>query len=352
MTRYLFRSKILQVLSHPLSWIYEGALKMKPHQRAIKLHVPIISVGNIHSGGVGKTPLVIALVKTLHTLGWTPCVVSRGYKGRLSKQGARVDSTVTAKDVGDEPCEIHRACPDAGVFIGADRVLAAQRASAIGDIIILDDGFQHKKLARDIDMVVLPADSSSHEERLLPLGRLREPASALLRADAIIFIAEPQHEDQGEATLASWPIKGDSRIFCIQKNIGKIHAYKGTVEPVALLGRKVVAFSAIAQPERFLETLELAGAEVVDAVLKRDHASFTENDLKVISKLLRLHDNAIGVTTAKDAARLDHAPLPFSAAIVETEIQCDELADFIHKKLERLGYKPGLIGPKHIKRIK
>lgn len=308
----------------PLAGLYRVALAVKPTPIPEKVNARVISIGNIHAGGVGKTPLVIALARHLYQHGRAPAVVSRGYKGRLSSVGAIVTGQISAADVGDEPVEIAKALPEVPVFIGADRVKAARKAAAVAKTLILDDGFQHRRLGRDLDVVVIPGTTLPASERLLPWGHLREPLTALRKADAIVLARElgDAPPDPGR-----WKDFTDAPIFAAERFVSGVRAYPGTVAPTALLGRKVVVFCGIAHPERFANVVRSAGANIVGEISWSDHHAFTQRDLARIQALCAASD-ALAVTTEKDAARLNFQPLPFPAAIVTTSFKCDEFLEF------------------------
>ena len=154
--------------------------------------VPVISVGNLTVGGTGKTTIVSWLVRELQDRGWHPAVVSRGYLGRAGRGPlyvSRGQGPLVASDVsGDEPFLLASRLPGAVVVAGSDRVLGSRAAIEAGaDVVILDDGFQHMRLARDVDLVLLDAHNPFGNYRLLPAGTLREPVSELRRAHAVII---------------------------------------------------------------------------------------------------------------------------------------------------------------------
>jgi tetraacyldisaccharide 4'-kinase len=333
----LFRSAWLRAAAVPLSWIYGAAIAARPHSNSVRVAGRVIAIGNIHAGGTGKTPLVIAVARHLASRGRKVAVVSRGYGGSLSATGAQVASSSRASEVGDEPLEIHAALRDVPVFIGADRVEAARRALADARVLVLDDAFQHVRLERDLDVVVIPAAARPENQRLLPWGRLREPLSALARADALVVVRECAAGSGGAAGAADEPLDysrwTDARVFRAERVLDGVRPYPGTVEPVVLLGRNVVAVSGVAGPERFHRAIESAGARVVEVVAKRDHAPFTDADLALVKRLIEAHDG-IAVMTGKDAARLGGRSLPFPAAILSTRIDAPEFLAFASQCVE------------------
>ncbi len=196
-----------------------------------KLARPVVSIGNISVGGSGKTPFVIALGRLLAERGIAFDVLSRGY-GRSSTQTAVVDPNGSPAQFGDEPLLIARKL-QAPVIVGADRyragLLAEKKFSS--KLHLLDDGFQHRRLHRDFDIVLLPSDDQSGS--LLPTGRLREPISALSRADAVVL---PDSQEKLPGAKSIWRAR---RIVEVQAAIGK-----------------TIAFSGIARPRQFIEGLK------------------------------------------------------------------------------------------------
>jgi tetraacyldisaccharide 4'-kinase len=273
---------------HPLSAIFGGvvgvrnALYDSGWLRSRKLRGPVISVGNLSTGGAGKTPFVILLGESLKARGIAFNVLSRGY-GRATRGVLLVDPGGLPQDFGDEPLLIARRL-QAPVVVGEDRFEAGRFAEARfgGQIHLLDDGFQHRGLARDFDIVlVTPEDARDH---LLPAGRLREPLRSLQRADAIALTSG--------ATADLFPLAG--------KTVWKVR--RGIVaQDVA---SRPVAFCGIARPQSFLLQLRAAGIDPVAEAFFRDHHTYTQKDVR---DLLRLRERCEGggfVTTEKDAVNL------------------------------------------------
>jgi tetraacyldisaccharide 4'-kinase len=254
--------------------------------RQKRLQGPVVSIGNLSVGGSGKTPLTIRLAQLLGDRGVFVDVLSRGY-GRRSKAVERVRLEGSAEEFGDEPLLIAR---EAGVpvFVGADRYRAgvmAEAAAAGPGIHLLDDGFQHRQLARDVDIVVL--HRTDFRGRLLPAGRLREGFSSLSRAQ-IITMREEDRELEGELRR------------------------RGSMQPVWWMERRlevpevkrVVAFCAIAREEEFFSGLRTRGVAVLAMRAWRDHHWHTEGDIAELIELQRQHDAEAFVTTEKDLVRL------------------------------------------------
>jgi tetraacyldisaccharide 4'-kinase len=253
------------------------------------LESPVVSVGNLSVGGAGKTPVVIRFAQLLIEQGRSVDVLSRGY-GRNAENTVRVDPDGSSEQYGDEPILIaHSACVP--VYVGASRYeagLLAEREQLKPGLHLLDDGFQHHQLARDVDIVVL--HRSDLDERLLPAGRLREPLSSLKRASFLVLRAEDQHlEDELRKRGIDAPIWIQHRRLM--------------VEPSA----RVIAFCGIARAEEFFVALRANGVEIAATSQYRDHHVYTDSDLKHLIQLRDTHRATGLITTEKDSVRLTPA---------------------------------------------
>lgn len=276
----------------PLTPLYAAALSAKNFAydrgwaRAERLSGPVISVGNLSVGGSGKTPLTIRLAELLRDQGYAVDVLSRGY-GRRSDATAKVDPNGSAEQYGDEPLLMART--GIHVYVGDSRyeagLLAERDAAAAPRVHLLDDGFQHRQLARDVEIVVL--HRSDFAEALLPAGRLRESFHALVRAH---FVAMREEDRDLEPDLRR---RGcGAPIWWMQRS----------VEPGE--ARRVVAFCAIARPEEFFEELRRHGCDVVKTRAWRDHHAYTDGDVAELAALAQGNGAEAFVTTEKDLVRL------------------------------------------------
>ena len=287
-----------------------------------RLHHPVISVGNLTVGGTGKTPLVILLAERFRAEGFRPVVLSRGYKRKGS--GTVVVSSgngpvVPWDTAGDEPFLIARRAAGVSVVVGADRYAAGLVAEEqnLGDLFILDDGFQHRRLFRNVDLVTIDPAEWIAGERLFPYGRWREPKEALERAHAAVV-------QESHAPLSELPIP----TFVIRTVRDGIYKGSDEVDVQSLKNRSVTAFAGIAKPDRFFNALENMGIPLARRVPFRDHHNYTERDIETLP-------GEIHITTEKDAVRLDglgagnFLHLRISANILEF----DRLMELIRSRL-------------------
>ena len=272
-------------------------------RRAHKLAWPVISVGSLSAGGAGKTPVAIALANMLTERGWHVDILSRGY-GRKGTGNERVElanlsADQAAEQFGDEPTLIAQRT-SAPVYVGKDRFasgqLAEQQATTSG-IHILDDGLQHRRLARDLDIVLVTAEDLT--DTLLPAGNLREPLTALRGADAVVLREEEREAIEAQVralagpTPPLWSIR---RTLRFPQPLGVFSA-----------GLRPLAFCALARPEGFAASLQASGCGIIDTVVFDDHHRYASGDIDQILKAAR-DLNATGfVTTEKDAVKLSHA---------------------------------------------
>jgi tetraacyldisaccharide 4'-kinase len=280
-----------------------------------RLHKPVISVGNLSVGGSGKTPFVIALGELLAQRDIQYAVLSRGY--RRKTRGVRiVEPDGTPAEFGDEPLLIARRLK-IPVIVGESRYQAGRLAEKkFGpQLHILDDGFQHRSLRRDFDIVLLAKDDLMG--RLLPGGRLREPLSSLKRADAIVL---PRDISADHAVLAGKPI------WRIQREL---------VLPA--MASNPIAFCGIARPRQFFDQLRCAGLSPVGEVVFRDHHSYHRNDIDRLRAMQ--HERGAGgfVTTEKDAVNLGSLLTELQpVAVAVLRLTLDHPANLIDTILARI----------------
>ncbi|MBS1163296.1 MAG: tetraacyldisaccharide 4-kinase [Burkholderiaceae bacterium] len=282
----------------PLSWLYaaghavHAGLYRSGILRSWRVGLPVVVVGNLYAGGTGKTPLVIELVRALKARGWRPGVISRGY-GRRTADVRPVEAGAHASEVGDEPLLIAQAAA-VPVVVGADRVAAARVLHSLNpkcDVIVCDDGLQHPRLARDVEIAVLHFRGIGNGW-LLPAGPLREPPQRLKSVDAVVL--------NGEVP----PLRIHGQVFTMNAELDEVYSVadpgrraslSALVEEQQRTGTRVVAAAGIAAPERFFAMLRAAGLTIEEVPLPDHH------DFAVSPFFGREYD--VALVTEKDAVK-------------------------------------------------
>jgi tetraacyldisaccharide 4'-kinase len=289
------------------NWFFEiGILKSQ------KINVPVISVGNISTGGVGKTPFVELLIGKLQKSG-PLSVVSRGY-GRKSKgmvvvgNGCGKFSSVDTS--GDEPAQLAHKYPEVIVVVDEQRARGARKAVELGaKKVLLDDGFQHRYLHRDLNIVILTAEEILHEDVMLPAGNRREPLSSLKRADVI---AVTRCSDRKEFKQVCAAVR-EQQLFPAEKPIigltTRLKAFKRVsnneiVNAGILSNKNVIAFSGIGNPASFEKLMMNEKIRVLKHIVFPDHHWYGESDIKTIMDARKQSHADFILTTEKDAERL------------------------------------------------
>jgi tetraacyldisaccharide 4'-kinase len=310
--------------------LYEKGLQKDQARRLkkrVKLPAPVISIGNLSTGGTGKTPLTIWMCELLLKIGLHPAVLTRGY-GRRRKNPGRVPlfgNTEELSDLfGDEPVMISEYLPSTPVWVGGNRAAcgkAALERSAV-DVLVLDDGFQHLALDRDLDIVLLDCRSPFGNGLVLPAGPLREPPSNLKRADAFVVTHAGKDVDTAPLRDKLKRLFPGIPVFACRHKVRGIRLLKG--EPLVgldrLLGRRAVAFAGIAGPEGFFEDLRQAGIGICESFGFPDHHRYTAGDFSKIFRAASQHGAELIITTAKDSVRI---PLPYRDAFAVAEVGID-----------------------------
>ncbi len=279
----------------------------------------MISVGNLSVGGTAKTPMVACLARLLLERGERPAILSRGY-GRRD----RVDGVVVVSDgtrvlahldqAGDEPLMLARTLPGAIVAVSEDRYLAGVLAERClhATVHLLDDGFQHVQLARDLD-VLMTTPEEAHE-RVLPFGRLREATGAAARADVLVVL----DADAATAKTVAWTLG-------VSQTVGATKKLAAAGATGAIGAAPVVAVAGIARPEQFFEMLRGEGYQVAAAIGFPDHHRYGAADVARVAAAVRAAGAAAVVTTEKDAVRWDAlGTLPFACVAVPLELAIDD----------------------------
>ena len=284
-----------------------GALRVEAYRRGLlprhRLAGPVVSVGNLALGGSGKTPVVKRVAEMLCDAGEPVAVLSRGYGGRFAGEALVVsDGTsilASAAEAGDEPVMLARGLPGVVVAIGRrrDAVGRAVEARFGRRVHVLDDGFQHLRLERDLDLVCL--DVRDLEDQPLPAGRLRERPAALARADLVLLT---RLEAASEAELRVLETRvGPERTLRVER---RVTGWSTTAGAPAAAPKRAFLLAAIARPERFERDVAAAGVAVVGRAFFRDHHRFQERELASVAEQARRGGADAVVTTSKDAVRL------------------------------------------------
>jgi tetraacyldisaccharide 4'-kinase len=288
----------------PLAPLYGAALAMKRRLFQLgwlkqnRLESPVISVGSVSVGGAGKTPMVLLLARILRHRGYAVRILTRGYK-RSSDVTSRVEPFDDAAWQGDEPVLLAQRS-GVPVFVGADRYQAGMKAehdepSEKLVVHLLDDGFQHRKLARDVDIVLLT--QADVQDTLLPAGNLREPLSAIAEAHVVVL----REEEATSLRSVVAGLSGNRRvpaIWVIRRSLSL-----GEGGNVAL-PTKPLAFCGIARPENFTKMLAAQGYEPMDTMIFPDHHAYDDGDIhRLIERARQVDANGL-VTTEKDAVKL------------------------------------------------
>ena len=295
----------------PWQLFYGGVHELRRRwyrDRAQRLPRPVISVGNLHWGGAGKTPLVAAIAAHLRDRGLAVCILSRGYASQ--GRGVRVVSTgegplLGPGAAGDEPVLLAGELPGVAVVVGPDRHQAGLHAlrclDPIPDLFLLDDGFSHLRLHRDLDLVAFPAADPFGGGRLLPSGRLREPLAAAARAHAAILTGASQDDGGADLTAALRPFGFLGPGFASRTVPGEVRLADGSP---ALPGERVFLVTAIARPEDFLATARSLGYEIVGELRFPDHHRYPPASLERIREAWRASGARAVLTTSKDRVKL------------------------------------------------
>lgn len=293
----------------PLGVLYgaAAALRVSLYRRGIfsrvRLNGPVISVGNLSVGGTGKTPVVARIAEMLRGEGLPVAILSRGYRGSFRGEALIVSDGATvlaeASVAGDEPVMLARALPGVVVAVGArrDRVGAAVEHRFGPRVHLLDDGFQHLRLARDLDLVCV--DTMDAGGRPIPAGRLREFPSAIDRADAVLLTqADAATADALRVLEARF---GADKTFRFTR---RILGYFGPDGAPRTPPARAFLLAGIARPERLEADVSARGAVVVGRRFFRDHHAFSASDVAAVTAAARAAGAGAIVTTAKDAVRL------------------------------------------------
>lgn len=310
---------VLNFFGRPFSPLYSVVMKVREllYRKGIKksytLDVPVISVGNLTMGGTGKTPVVAHIASTLLEAGFRPAIISRGYGGAAGNKVNVVSDGkevyLDAKSAGDEPCFLGHSLPGVQVFTGIVRILPCRHAVEEADCnaLVLDDGFQHLAVQRDLDLVLFSAATLAGNSRVFPGGDLREPISALQRCSAFVITGITK-ELQERATQFKELLKKrfpDKSVFFTSYEAVAAQALEDkSVHKISTLPSPLFAFCGIGQPQLFKKSLATLGLSISGFMPLKDHQPFTASLLKKINKQA-LASGALGIiTTEKDLVKI------------------------------------------------
>ncbi len=308
-----------------LSAIYAAVVRRRRERYAARpdlrrrLRRPVISVGNLAVGGRGKTPTVATIARLLLEMGERPAVLSRGYGRREAADGVVVvrdpgDIRADVARSGDEPFMLARQLPGVSVLVSPERYLAGCLAEhRLGATVhILDDGFQHLQLERDIDIVLVGRDDIAHP-LTLPFGRLREPLDTLVAADAVVAVDDEVQIDT---------VRHELPVFRATRVLGR---------PAILCEGPAFAFAGIAEPQPFFEELWSSGLDIRGTLEFRDHHVYSRRDVTRIFAEARAAGAGAVLTTEKDYVRLlRFRPFPLRTGFVPLTMEPHPLPEFRH----------------------
>ncbi|MCJ7459809.1 MAG: tetraacyldisaccharide 4'-kinase [candidate division Zixibacteria bacterium] len=294
-----------------------------------KLSAKVISVGNITVGGSGKTPFVLYLAKKLQEKGIIFTILTRGYK-RLSKETLELKKSDSLhmkwEQAGDEPYLLSNHLPGVPIIVDKDRfhsgTIAQDKYKA--DFLLLDDGFQHWRLKRDLDIVMIDSSIDLKKEKLLPAGRLREPLSSLNRANLFVLtrVDQSEHRDKVKKLLQKYNPQAPIVESILQTSSIQNWKDKTEISLIQFNGKKGLAFCGIGNPFSFERTLKSLGLEILNAFFFLDHYIYTRKDLLLLQEEARKSGAEYLITTEKDSIRLpDTGELTIPLLVVKVELK-------------------------------
>lgn len=301
-------------LGRPFSPIYSSIQTLRAYcykkglLKSYSMGVPVISIGNLTMGGTGKTPMVAMLTMSLLERGYRPAVISRGYGGCASDAVNIVSEgsgpLMEVEQAGDEPYMLASILEGVTILTGKKRQhpcrYAIDKCSA--DVLILDDGFQHLPVKRDLDIVLFSASTLAGNSRVFPGGDLREPVSALLRADVFVLTGVNERNNTRATSFSELLEKKFPHIPVILVGDQQAHICDHTGNRVEIMNiaGPCMPVVGIANPERFIESLKTFELQTVDAIILKDHASYSATEVDHIRKMVSIKGAKAIITTHKD----------------------------------------------------
>jgi tetraacyldisaccharide 4'-kinase len=332
----LFSPLYSALMKKRAAWYRSGVMD------SVSLPVPVISVGNLTMGGTGKTPMTIYVVERLQKAGLRPAVISRGYGGKARREVNLVSDgkqcLLDAVQAGDEPRLMAESLPGVPVVTGVKRAVAADFAvRELGvDIVILDDGFQHLGVQRDLDLVLFKAPFFMGNGKVFPGGDLREPIEALARADAFVVTdVDRQNREEIDKFKSFLGNKFPKRpIFEAGYRFKSLVDQEGVVTADDIYGEKLYGFCGLAEPGGFLRSVSAQGISLYGLEVFPDHYSYTERDLdNLVGNAARYGCEGL-LTSEKDMVKLKKlfCPLPIYSFNVELSLP-ESFDDFLQSRL-------------------
>ena len=315
--------RLLLILLEPTAVVYSlvqrlrAALYGSGYLETRHLPLPVVSIGNITVGGTGKTPVAAYIARRLMDRGYRVALLSRGYGGSLEGSTALVcdgrEILLSAEECGDEPYLLARTVPGLIVAIGSDRYAAGLLAikECPPDVFLLDDGFQHLRLHRDLNILLLDAVRPFGNGWTLPAGLMREPRHSVRRADLVVLTRCPE----GGVTVSPVPETACCRS---RHNIADLVPLTGG-HPLSfdmLQGSRIVAFSGIAEPQSFFDGLGRQGLAVSGSISFPDHVVYNADRLAEVEALMRVSGADYAITTEKDGVKLTSLPQSLAGKVL------------------------------------
>lgn len=350
--------KIISVVLFPLILVYTGIIYLRNRLydlgifKACDSPLPIISVGNIQVGGTGKTPLVEYLAGILQEKNFKPAIITRGY-ARKEKQAVLVDadynSSLSVEQVGDEPFLLIKNLPGVPVAVNADRCSAASllKKKYPGSVIILDDGFQHRRISRIFDIVLIDVSRWPSSGLLFPLTFLRDVKSSLKRAQVLILTRTGQDPVKINRIKESLNRKYKIPVFTgeiIPREIIGVGEITGSFPVSYLQGKKVAAFCGIANPWPFFSNIEQTGARLCWKKIFPDHHFYSGGDIEIIRRAVEKSGAQAVITTQKDSVKMDLKDIKRFATgfyFLKISMRIEEKDPFLKMLEEALKYAIG-----------
>jgi tetraacyldisaccharide 4'-kinase len=314
--------------------------KRRSYRQQKRLPHKVISIGNITVGGTGKTPAAIAMAEEVKKRGYRPVILTRGYRGKAKGPcfvRAGSGAGLSVDEAGDEPVVMAERLNDVPVVKSADRyeggIFALRHLGKDGPplLFILDDGFQHWRLSRDVDVVLVDGLNPFGNRKMLPVGPLRGPLSELRGADIIVITKARNEALAAEISL----INNVAPVYFASHEVTGVRGPDGLVDIGLMKDRNVVAFCGIANPESFKETLSSLGCKIVELKNYRDHYRYDQADMTNLDACRKRHGAEFLVTTEKDMVKIRELQrIPSNLLSLEIGFSVDQgFYDEVFKKI-------------------